>query len=53
MVKGLTKCFCNVSERALRGCKTKMKVSGEFLAMESASNDTIIKPIWKPVHGMK
>lgn len=33
----------NVSERALRGCKTKMKVSGQFQATESARNYAIIK----------
>ena len=33
----------NVSERALHGCKTKMKVSGQFLATESASNYAVIK----------
>ena len=33
----------NVSERALRGCKTKMKVSGQFLSTESASNYAVIK----------
>lgn len=33
----------NVSERALRGCKTKMKVSGQFQVTESAKNYSIIK----------
>ena len=33
----------NVSERSLRGCKTKMKVSGQFQVTESAWNYAIIK----------
>ena len=33
----------NVGERALRGYKTRMKVSGQFLAAESASNYAVIK----------
>lgn len=33
----------NVSERSLRGCKTKMKVSGQFQVTESANNYAIIK----------
>ena len=33
----------NVGERALRGCKTRMKVSGQFLAAELASNYAVIK----------
>lgn len=33
----------NVSERSLRGCKTKMKVSGQFLVTESAKNYAVIK----------
>lgn len=33
----------NVSERSLRGCKTKMKVSGQFLVTESARNYAVIK----------
>lgn len=33
----------NTSERALRGCKTKMKVSGQFQVTESARNYAVIK----------
>lgn len=33
----------NVSERSLRGCKTKMKVSGQFQVTESARNYAVIK----------
>lgn len=33
----------NVSERSLRGCKTKMKVSGQFQVSESARNYAVIK----------
>lgn len=33
----------NISERSLRGCKTKMKVSGQFQVTESAWNYAIIK----------
>lgn len=33
----------NISERSLRGCKTKMKVSGQFQVTESAQNYAVIK----------
>ena len=33
----------NISERSLRGCKTKMKVSGQFQVTESARNYAVIK----------
>jgi len=33
----------NVSERSLRGCKTKMKVSGQFQVTESANYYAVIK----------
>ena len=32
-----TPCTNNVAERALRGCKTRQKVSGQFMSVETAS----------------